>query len=640
MSSPRWSRIGIVLIASSALAWSAAAWSALDPSGAPAGYLGSPVAAPLQHADRNDMLQPVPADRAMARAHPAPTDLTHALAPIGARVATWERLAELSSAQRANAAIELELGARAGAAERLAADRIASLWRDGLHEQAIVELRAFEESGGSTALGLAWTTPAAIAALPGGNATNAGGTDVRIGTRSDGHMVSLGFDPVTGAWYAVVGWGPASGGPGYWTVNRSIDQGATWTETYSWFAGSTASLLDVSATIVGGYIYVGYVPSNAATEYRLRRLTATTGAPDNAYGYKVVVDTGALTLREVTVVSNALTYNNMVYCFAIQSDDAVRFFYTSAATATTFTENSPAGASAAMGLAATWNPGYATYYLHVAYSGTDGYVHAQRFASSPGWSDHRLLASDVVHRSGVSISAWHDVLICAYEHAMDHGRGIVYAISYSAGVSDWDYYNYIFEPDGSPTTGYQNPSVDTHNGFGCSMVATAECGEPDRVVYRKRPVFAPGLWQDETQFNDFDVSTGTPTCLAPLYPTSSTFHQGATYFYGGILYFDRPMLGTLDAPGPLAVTPLRLDAPAPSPFSGHAMVRFSLPAAGDARLEVFDVRGARIATLADGAHGAGEHVVALEGGRLASGVYFCRLTAGAQRQVARFVVMH
>jgi len=616
-----------------------------DASGAPADYHVVRLAPPRAPSGLGDMLQPlgkaapVATPRAAAGPRPAATELANAPQSSWSRVAVWERLAALSPSQRVNAVIELELGGGAGPADRLAASRIQGLWNEGLHDEAIAELHSFETAGGRTALGIAWKEPVAPA---GELATAAGGGDVRIGTRTGGRLAALDFDTASGALFAVVGWGATTGGEAWWTVNRSTNDGASWSETYSWYAGLTGGLIDMSATVVGGYVYVGYVEGDVASEYRLRRCHASTGAVDATYGYKVVVDAGALTIREVTVVSNARSGNNRVYCFAIQSDNAVRFFWAVASSGTAFTEASPAGASARTGLDASWNPGYATCYLHLCYAGTDDEIHVQRYSTGGGWDDVTLLSSaSVTHRSGVTISSYHDVVICAYEYQMTQGVGITYGISYDGGATGWDLYNYVFEPDGVTVGSYQCPSVDTHNGVGCAIIASGEMGEPDAVYCRKRAVFAPGVWEDQWPFNDHDVLTGTPTTLAHVPVLDpGMFSLGAIYFFGSTPYFDLPMLGTADVPGSGPAAGVRLDPPAPSPFTDHATVRFTLTVAGPARLEVFNVHGRRVATVTDGPMEAGTHSFPLDGRVLGSGVYFCRLTAGPAEQVSRFVILH
>jgi len=68
----------------------------------------------------------------------------------------------------------------------------------------------------------------------------------------------------------------------------------------------------------------------------------------------------------------------------------------------------------------------------------------------------------------------------------------------------------------------------------------------------------------------------------------------------------------------------------PNPFNPQTLISFDMPAAGNARLEIYSLAGKRIATLVDGEVGAGRHEEIWygrdEAGRPApSGVYFYRL---------------
>jgi flagellar hook assembly protein FlgD len=61
-------------------------------------------------------------------------------------------------------------------------------------------------------------------------------------------------------------------------------------------------------------------------------------------------------------------------------------------------------------------------------------------------------------------------------------------------------------------------------------------------------------------------------------------------------------------------------------------------------LAIFDVRGARVATLVDGPQPAGTKSVLWNarddrGHALASGVYLCRLVAGGEQQTRKLVLL-
>jgi hypothetical protein len=97
----------------------------------------------------------------------------------------------------------------------------------------------------------------------------------------------------------------------------------------------------------------------------------------------------------------------------------------------------------------------------------------------------------------------------------------------------------------------------------------------------------------------------------------------------------RLVIGTTDAtdveiPGALP-TSFALAAPSPNPFAGDTAIRFDVPAGGgNVRLEVFDLQGRRVATLADGFSPAGRHSARWDGRdsggrRSVAGVYFVRL---------------
>ncbi|MCI0636612.1 MAG: T9SS type A sorting domain-containing protein, partial [Actinobacteria bacterium] len=77
----------------------------------------------------------------------------------------------------------------------------------------------------------------------------------------------------------------------------------------------------------------------------------------------------------------------------------------------------------------------------------------------------------------------------------------------------------------------------------------------------------------------------------------------------------------------------------PNPFRASTQLAFRLPSAGSVSLKVYDAQGREVATLADGALAPGPHVRAFDGGRLASGVYWCRLSAGGRVETRRIVLI-
>lgn len=78
----------------------------------------------------------------------------------------------------------------------------------------------------------------------------------------------------------------------------------------------------------------------------------------------------------------------------------------------------------------------------------------------------------------------------------------------------------------------------------------------------------------------------------------------------------------------------------PNPFNPETIIRFSVEAAGTARMKVYDAVGREVATLFDGAAESGRYyTVSFNGAGLSSGTYFCRLESGSKVEMKRMVLM-
>jgi len=77
----------------------------------------------------------------------------------------------------------------------------------------------------------------------------------------------------------------------------------------------------------------------------------------------------------------------------------------------------------------------------------------------------------------------------------------------------------------------------------------------------------------------------------------------------------------------------------PNPLRRQATIEYTLTEPTDVRITVYDVLGRRVAVLADGRKEAGRHKLQLDGGRLASGVYFGRLKTEDQTRTQKITVV-
>lgn len=77
----------------------------------------------------------------------------------------------------------------------------------------------------------------------------------------------------------------------------------------------------------------------------------------------------------------------------------------------------------------------------------------------------------------------------------------------------------------------------------------------------------------------------------------------------------------------------------PNPFRDQTTIRYELPQPESVRLEVFDVRGRRVAQLVTDEQPAGRNEIAFQADRLPSGIYFVRLLVDGQSLSRRMTVV-
>lgn len=135
-------------------------------------------------------------------------------------------------------------------------------------------------------------------------------------------------------------------------------------------------------------------------------------------------------------------------------------------------------------------------------------------------------------------------------------------------------------------------------------------------------------------------------------------HVGYTVVASGVadtscFHNASPQTSTAFQGPPVAVDPsvpaagsLALASPAPNPTRGGALLAYALPGGGPAAvaLEMYDLGGRLVRTLVRATQPAGRYQVTWDGRddhgrRLASGVYFVRLSLGARQQVKRLVIL-
>ena len=98
------------------------------------------------------------------------------------------------------------------------------------------------------------------------------------------------------------------------------------------------------------------------------------------------------------------------------------------------------------------------------------------------------------------------------------------------------------------------------------------------------------------------------------------------------------MVTVSNEPEELPLT-FKLEQNYPNPFNPSSTIQFTLPQAGDVRLDVFTITGQLVTTLVNNRLGSGEHSVTFDASNLASGVYIYRIMSGKFVQSKRMTLI-
>lgn len=182
------------------------------------------------------------------------------------------------------------------------------------------------------------------------------------------------------------------------------------------------------------------------------------------------------------------------------------------------------------------------------------------------------------------------------------------------------------------------------DGNGNAMVIVANFSNSDYPVYQ---IGMPsgGAWVEVVNsqspaFGGSGPANGSFTASGGPY---DGFNQSATIQLPKMTFAVFAPLSFVGVEPPVArPSTVALSAPWPNPSRARTALRFALPARAGVRLDIVDVSGRLVRTLADGAFEAGEHTLGWDGGDAAGrpaapGLYFVRLEAGGESRTVRLV---
>jgi hypothetical protein len=136
-----------------------------------------------------------------------------------------------------------------------------------------------------------------------------------------------------------------------------------------------------------------------------------------------------------------------------------------------------------------------------------------------------------------------------------------------------------------------------------------------------------------------DVATAGWYCIAVWKTAASELAKAGTYK----LSINPVSVSGVDdqVPAPKVTTLVGIT---PNPFNPQTKITYDLAREGQVRLEVYDVQGRLVRTLVDSTRDVGRHTETWNGaddsgGRVASGVYLARLTAGGMTGMMKMMLL-
>ena len=200
---------------------------------------------------------------------------------------------------------------------------------------------------------------------------------------------------------------------------------------------------------------------------------------------------------------------------------------------------------------------------------------------------------------------------------------------------------YLFNADGCPATRPRLDGAPAAVAYGDTFTVAS----PDSIARAVliRPASATHSNDEDQRWVPLARAGGAAPSVRFVAPSGGTIAPPGDYLLFVLSPARVPSIArwiTVGAPGAVAVparaAPLLALAPAaPNPSRGVTTLRFTLARRSAVRLELFDAGGRRVRGVEMGSLGAGTHAVAWDGrdargNPVAPGLYYARLSAGAQ----------
>jgi hypothetical protein len=529
-------------------------------------------------------------------------------------------LEQMPLSDRQNAYISLELTSPASTENKASAVAIEQKWNAGNFGEAISMLQSLENEMGYTnlAIGVNWRVPIETEEV------SLWGTDVRIGNRDLIFVVSLDVHRESGHLFAILLY--QIGNTYYWSVNLSINGGATWSETYTWSAGY--ELYSVSAAAIENHCYVAYQGNTTA---RLRRFRGSDGISEdfNDGSANINVFTAADSVKEVALASNQDQFNNRLYYAAMTNGGDLLYSWSDTA-GVTWTDIATNVTDADRGLDLSCNELFDSCYIFCSYIDQTNRCKVDGKQSPGDWRNYHTSNAGSI-ASYTSVGAYNDTIFCVSEFAGNPNNYCKYYISYNGGYV-WSYGS-LQDTTDQP---FETPDVAMREGMGISAVYRYYT--PTRQLRYNHRTYSYMPWP-----SPIAVADNEPYYNKPALEYIGGGMYGVVYLSWDSpairgAYFDKSTSVGIEELEPVPVDCMLMPN-YPNPFNAHTNLQYYLPQAQNVKLEIYDLMGRLVETLVNDMQQAGYHNLNWDGGKYASGIFFAKFTAGEYSAAQKMILI-